>query len=255
MPQETTDAELAAELVRAAGALAQRMRRGGLSAEQKTSVSDIVTAADRDAEALVVSRLRRLRPDDAIVGEEGANHAGTSGRSWVIDPVDGTYNFLAGSTYWCSAIALKDESGVILGAIYHPHDDLLWFGGPGMPTLRNGELLPAVADLPLSQLSAATYLHPALITEPDVAAPFMQAARRPATLRMFGSGSMDLAGVAEGRNGCWFQHSCPEWDWLPGKAIVEGVGGSTAQVEVNGRIWSIAGGSSAVRELSEALSG
>ena len=88
------------------------MRMAGLQSQQKTSVSDVVTAADHAAEAYVLAQLQRCRPEDGILGEEGASVQGTSGRTWVIDPVDGTYNFLHGSTYWCSAIALKDAADV-----------------------------------------------------------------------------------------------------------------------------------------------
>src|SRR3546814_8483015 len=84
----SADLELAARLVREAGDLAASLRAEGLAAEQKSNVADIVTAADHAAEALIVEILRAERPDDSIVGEEGANHAGSSGRTWVIDPVD-----------------------------------------------------------------------------------------------------------------------------------------------------------------------
>ena len=74
-----------------------------------------------------------------------------------------------------------------------------------------------------------------------------------ATLRMLGSGSCDLGRVADGQLGCWFQHSCPEWDWLPGKAIVRAAGGAVDTVRVNGLEWFMAGGTTAVRELRAAL--
>ncbi|MCC9175542.1 inositol monophosphatase family protein [Arthrobacter sp. zg-Y179] len=256
------DFDLAAELVREAGQLALRMRSEGLTASEKTSVSDVVTAADREAEALVVNRLRQLRPDDGIVGEEGASHQGASGRSWVIDPVDGTYNFFAGSTYWCSAIALRSEPGpheppgdpdVLLGAIYQPQEDRLWIGGKGFPATVNGSVIAPPDDEPLDRLSAGTYIHPTWLLRPEVTAPWTAAASRAATIRMMGSGSCDLARVATGQSGAWFQHSCPEWDWLPGKAIVRAAGGSTAVVEVNGFRWHIAGTASAVREIHGAL--
>jgi fructose-1,6-bisphosphatase/inositol monophosphatase family enzyme len=70
---------------------------------------------------------------------------------------------------------------------------------------------------------------------------------------MLGSGSCDLGRVADGQLGCWFQHSCPEWDWLPGKAIVRAAGGATDTVRVNGLEWFMAGGTTAVRELRAAL--
>ena len=92
------DHQLAAALVREAGQLALLLRMGGLQSQQKTSISDVVTAADHAAEAYVLEQLQRCRPQDGILGEEGASVRGSSGRTWVIDPVDGTYNFLHGST-------------------------------------------------------------------------------------------------------------------------------------------------------------
>ena len=258
------DYQLASALVREAGQLALLMRMGGLQGERKTSVSDVVTAADHAAEAYVLEQLRRCRPEDGILGEEGASVAGTSGRTWVIDPVDGTYNFLHGSTYWCSAIALKrddsDHGGkpvadpeVLLGAIYQPELDKLWLGGEDRASTLNDEPISGFGDLPVNQISAATYIHPTWLADPRAAMPWHAAAVSAASLRMFGSGSCDLGRVADGELGCWFQHSCPEWDWLPGKAIVRAAGGDTAVVQVNGLNWFVAGGPTAVRELSAAL--
>ena len=239
------------------------MRQAGLEGRQKTSVSDVVTAADHAAEAYVLEQLQRCRPDDGILGEEGASVDGTSGRTWVIDPVDGTYNFLHGSTYWCSAIALKDSSGVLLGGIFQPEEDKLWLGGTARPATLNGERLTTFgtegapgagrSDTPLSELGAATYIHPTWLADPLCAMPWHAAATSAAALRMFGSGSCDLSRVADGELGCWFQHSCPEWDWLPGKAIVLAAGGAADVVRVNGLDWFVAGGTTAVRHLRAAL--
>lgn len=254
------DYELAAALVREAGQLALLMRMAGLQSEQKTSVSDVVTAADHAAEAYVLEQLRRCRPEDGILGEEGASVQGTSGRTWVIDPVDGTYNFLHGSTYWCSAIALKDSSDVMLGAIFQPEEDKLWLGGKAHPATLNGEPLTvfhqdrgARNSTAVAELGAATYIHPSWLMDPLCAMPWHAAATSAAALRMLGSGSCDLGRVADGQLGCWFQHSCPEWDWLPGKAIVRAAGGAVDTVHVNGLEWFIAGGTMAVRELRAAL--
>ncbi|MDI3242130.1 inositol monophosphatase family protein [Arthrobacter sp. AL08] len=260
---ELDDYQLAEALAREAGNLALLMRQAGLEGRQKTSVSDVVTAADHAAEAYVLEQLQRCRPDDGILGEEGSAVAGTSGRTWVIDPVDGTYNFLNGSTYWCSAIALKDSSGVLLGGIFQPEADKLWLGGRERPATLNGEPLTTFwpggvpgasrSDTPLSELGAATYIHPTWLADPLCAMPWHAAATSAAALRMFGSGSCDLSRVADGELGCWFQHSCPEWDWLPGQAIVLAAGGAADVVRVNGLDWFIAGGSTAVRQLRSAL--
>lgn len=257
------DYQLAEALVREAGTLALLMRQAGLEGKQKTSVSDVVTAADHAAEAYVLDQLQRCRPEDSILGEEGTSVTGPSGRTWVIDPVDGTYNFLHGSTYWCSAIALKDSSGVQLGAIYQPEEDKLWLGGTDRPASLNGERLNTFrsdgmagssrSDIPLSELGAATYIHPSWLADPMCAMPWHAAATSAAALRMFGSGSCDLSRVADGELGCWFQHSCPEWDWLPGQAIVLAAGGAADVVRVNGLDWFMAGGTTAVRQLRAAL--
>ncbi len=246
--------------MREAGQLALLMRMAGLQSQQKTSISDVVTAADHAAEAYVLEQLQRCRPQDGILGEEGASVQGSSGRTWVIDPVDGTYNFLHGSTYWCSAIALKDQSDVVLGAIFQPEEDKLWLGGRGHPASLNGEPLTVFQDnkgernaTAVAELGAATYIHPSWLMDPLCAMPWHAAATSAAALRMLGSGSCDLGRVADGQIGCWFQHSCPEWDWLPGKAIVRAAGGAVDTVRVNGLEWFMAGGTTAVRELRAAL--
>ncbi|WP_229053844.1 inositol monophosphatase family protein [Aeromicrobium sp. Leaf350] len=249
------DAQLAARLVTEAARLASEMRTTGLEVARKTSVSDVVTDADHAAERLVVETLTRERPDDGLLGEEGTEAAGTSGRRWVIDPVDGTYNFASGSDYWCSAIALTDGDVAVLGAVAHHATGTVWVGGPDLPTTANGQPLDGRQDAELAGLSVASYLHPSGIGHENVREPFLRAASGAATLRMLGSGSMDLVGVATGRIGAWFQHSTPAWDWLPGAAIVAGAGCSAVQREVGGLLWSAAGPPTATREIVERLTG
>lgn len=181
----------------------------------------------------------------------------------MIDPVDGTYNFLHGSSYWCSAIALKDSSGALLGAVFQPEEDKLWLGGTTRAATLNGEPLTSFrpldaggrgrAEAQLAELGAATYIHPTWLADPMCAMPWHAAATAAAALRMFGSGSCDLGRVADGELDCWFQHSSPEWDWLPGQAIVHAAGGATDVVRVNGLEWFVAGGTTAVKQLRAAL--
>lgn len=253
IPAGVDDATLALALTRRAGGLAARMRAEGLAGEQKTSVSDVVTAADHAAEALVAGTLARLRPDDGIVGEEGAEAQSLSGRTWVIDPVDGTYNFLAGLSTWCSALALRDAEGTVLGAVHQPAVDESWLGGRGRPTTLNGTSVGELVDLPLAQVAIATYLHPPVLPDADLREPWLAAISGAATVRVFGSGSCDLAAVAAGRVGAWVQQSVPEWDWLPGAALVEAAGGRAEQVEVRGTVWSVAGRPTAVAEVIAAM--
>jgi fructose-1,6-bisphosphatase/inositol monophosphatase family enzyme len=245
------DLALAATLVRQAGDLAARMLHEGLETVHKTSISDVVSAADHAAEELIVAQLRQLRPDDGLIGEEGTNIAGA--RTWFIDPVDGTYNFLSGLPYWCSAIALADAGGPILGAVYHPAADELWLGGRDQPTTCNGVQVAPLVDLPLARLSVASYLHPATLPDAGAREPLLNAISGAATVRMLGSGSVELAAVAAGRLGAWVQHDSLDWDWLPGAALVNAAGGATDVVEHRGHRWHIAGNRIAVADIRERL--
>lgn len=248
------DAALAGELVRAAGTLALRMRAEGVDAEQKRSVSDIVTEADHAAEALVLDRLRAERPDDGVVGEEGASAASRSGRTWHVDPVDGTYNYFAGLDWWCSAVALLDGDDVAVGAVYHPVSDVLYVGGPALPTTANGRPLPRIEDRPLSTSCLTTYLHPPFYGG-EVGEAFGRVVARAATLRMLGSGSMDHTAVARGILHALVQHSVASWDWWPGSALVRGVGGTARRTTAAGVEWSVAGAPTAVAQVVDVLEG
>jgi fructose-1,6-bisphosphatase/inositol monophosphatase family enzyme len=252
------DFALAADLVQAAGRLAARMLAEGLETRHKSSVTDVVSAADHAAEELVVSGLAEARPDDGIVGEEGTELTGD--RTWFIDPVDGTYNFLSGLPDWCSALALAERSPdgdwtPLLGAVYQPTADELWLGGVGRRTTCNGTAVPWLADTPLAELSLASYLHPATLFDAAVRQPVLSVLANAATLRMFGSGSAEMAGVAAGRLGAWLQREVPGWDWLPGAALVTAAGGSTAVVEHRGQRWHIAGNALAVEQIRHLLTG
>ncbi len=251
-PTLAADAALAADLVRSAGRLALEMRGQGVSVDTKTSISDVVTAADHAAEEYVVGRLSTERPADGVLGEEGAAREGSSGRRWIIDPVDGTYNFVQGLTWWCSALALVDGEDLLLGAVYHPHDDVVLVGGPGLPTRRNGVELPRIDDRPLAEACLTTYLHPPFYGD-HVGAAFGRVVSGAATVRMLGSGSMDLSAVAQGQLHVSCQHSVPPWDRLPGAALVLGAGGDHRVLEAAGKEWSVTGVPSAVAEVCERL--
>lgn len=252
------DAALAADLVREAGQLAAELRAEGLRPEHKTSPSDLVTVADRAAERLIADHLAALRPDDGLLGEEGASRPSRSGRTWVVDPVDGTWNFVQGLPWWCSAVALVEgdlttgQYDVLLGAVHHPEAGLLHVGGPDLSPTRNGVPLAPLADRPLAASCVATYLHPPFHDGP-VGEAFTRVVSRAETLRMLGSGTLDHVAVAEGRMGVLVQHSVPAWDWLPGSAIVRGVGGSARRVSAAGVEWSVAGAPTAVADVCAAL--
>lgn len=256
---DDSDNHLAQALVYNAARLAWRLRESGVQTEQKTSVSDVVTAADRAAEKFISQALRTIRPDDGLLGEEGTRHEGTSGRTWVIDPVDGTYNFTIGSDYWCSALALiegdpADPDKLIFGAVHRPAMGYTWFGGADIPTTRDATPVPDFQDQAPESTVLGSYLHPTNFLEPELRDAWIAVAGQFATVRMLGSASMDMAGVASGELGCWMQNSVASWDWLPGRALVEGAGGVTEKVTAAGTEWSIAGSPQSVSAAACALS-
>ena len=120
MTQHTLASELrhvAEQLARAAGDMALKGRKSGdVTAITKSSPTDMVTQYDKASEEMVTTGLRTLRPDDAIVGEEGANYDGTSGITWHIDPIDGTSNFYFDIPMWAVSIGAVDTQGPIAGA-------------------------------------------------------------------------------------------------------------------------------------------
>ena len=186
--------------------LAARMLREGLTTHHKTSISDVVSAADHAAEKLVVDRLRAERPDDAIVGEEGTDDAG-AGRTWFVDPVDGTYNFLSGLPAWCAAVrwtsarrGLPAGDGRAVARRRRSSDD---------PQRRRH--CRRCTTAPLAEVSIATYLHPTTLPDETLRLPLLRAMQGAATVRMLGSGSVELAAVAAGRLGASVQA-----DSLPG---------------------------------------
>jgi myo-inositol-1(or 4)-monophosphatase len=251
------DLALAASLVRAAGKLAAQMLSDGLSTQHKTSVSDVVSAADHAAEELIGSRLQAERPDDGMIGEEGTSRPGA--RTWFVDPVDGTYNFLSGLQIWCAALALADaddddDAVPILGAVYQPSADELWIGGRDRPTTLNGSAVPPLGDRPLDQIAVASYLHPTTLADDSIRVPLLRVVQGAATVRMLGSASVELAAVATGRLGAWVQVESLPWDWLPGAALVRAVGGRTEVVEAHGHRWHIAGPGRAVDTISDLVS-
>lgn len=247
-----SDAELAAHVVEQAGGEAERLRRKGMKVGRKRNHADVVTEADLAAERLIVETLRTHRPEDSIVGEEGAAYDGSSGRTWIIDPVDGTWNFLHRLNRWCSAVALVADGQPKVGAVHKPRAGSTYVGGIDLPATRNGEVLPSIGDVGRGEGCLATYLHPPLFGT-DVGAAWQRAIAGAATIRMLGSGSLDLVSVARGQLAAYVQHSVPDWDWYPGVALVLSVGGTARKVHAGGVEWAVAGAPSTVTAICEAL--
>src|SRR3954464_14746440 len=122
-------AAVAASVATSAGQLLldgrRRAQSGRLDVDTKTSATDMVTEIDRAAEALIVEELRRVRPDDGLLGEEGSSSTGTSGVRWIIDPLDGTTNYLYGIPAFAVSIGAEVDGAIVAAAVFDPvHDEL-----------------------------------------------------------------------------------------------------------------------------------
>ncbi|MBA3895790.1 MAG: histidinol-phosphatase [Sphingomonadaceae bacterium] len=152
-----TDADiaLANHLADAAGAAIRPLFRAGIGVEDKADASP-VTEADRAAEAAMRRLIAAEAPRDGIIGEECGERAGTSGRTWVLDPIDGTTSFVAGRPIFGTLIALMEDGWPVLGVIDQPIARERWVGAAGKPTLFNGKPLRTRMCPALSQAVLAT---------------------------------------------------------------------------------------------------
>jgi myo-inositol-1(or 4)-monophosphatase len=230
---------LATELAREAGALALSMRAGIGVLETKSSPTDVVTAADKAVEELLVERITAARPEDGLLGEEGAGSPGTSGIRWVIDPIDGTVNYLYGIPQWAVSIGVEDSTGTMVGVVFDPSKGELWQAVRGGGAVLN--------DVPV-RCSSVTSLAAALVGTGfgyDARRRAAQARLLPTLLptvrdiRRLGAGSLDLCSVAAGRLDAYFEQGLSPWDLSAGGliaaeagAVVTGLHGRPAGAEL-----------------------
>jgi myo-inositol-1(or 4)-monophosphatase len=243
----TGDVDLAARAVRAGAAAALAQARDGLDVRAKGSPSDLVSMADTASEQAIAALLRAERPDDALVGEEGA-HAEGGARRWLVDGIDGTFNFVSGIPHWCVAVGLEADGAPVAGAVYDPNAGELFAGGRGHPATRNGEPLAVRTGRTLAQAAVATYLR--ADKGADRGATLARLEERAGILRTGGAGSLELAWVAAGRVDVWAQPNVSPWDWVPGAALVASAGGRIAVLDGE-PAWHLAGPAALVGELAE----
>jgi len=230
--EHSTRRDVAATVAREAGMLlanyaAQHALGTDLDVATKTSLTDPVSNADRASEHHITTALHQAFPADGIITEEGQGEAqSTSGYWWVIDPLDGTVNFLYGIPLWCVSIACVDNSGTVAAAIYHPNADELFTAVRDGGALLNGTPLACANDVPLRQSLIATgFSYEAEAREPqgNELAELLPHVR---DIRRGGAAALDLAWVAAGRYTAYFEMTLKTWDWAAGSLLVTEAGGS-----------------------------
>jgi myo-inositol-1(or 4)-monophosphatase len=191
----------------------------------------MVSDADRDAEAAIEQILLAERPGDALIAEEGAHNQGGSGRRWVVDPLDGTTNFLYGFPAWAVSVALEDEDGGAVGVVHDPVRDEIFTAARGEGARLN--------DRPI-RVSEPEGLEAALVATGfgyDAERRRAQAERLVTVLpevrdiRRAGAAALDLAWLAAGRIDGYYERGLKPWDWAAGSLLVTEAGGALRRLE------------------------
>ena len=187
-----------------------------------------MTAADRASEALIDRRIREVRPDDGMLGEEGAERPGTTGLRWVVDPLDGTVNYLYRIPQWCVSVACEDADGPLVGVVHDPNRRETFVGSRdagasvGGAALRIGE----VADLGGAIVATGfSYEHAVRADQGRSLAGLLGGVR---DLRRFGAAALDLAWVADGRVDGYLEFGLQPWDWAAGRLLIAEAGGTSS---------------------------
>lgn len=229
--------QIAQDLAMAAGRLIVDERPRGLGvAATKSSETDVVTVMDQRSEAFLHEQLAALRPDDGLLGEEGASHDGTTGITWVVDPIDGTVNYLYEIPAYAVSIAacVGDVSTVgawrtVAGAVYNPiTDELFHARAGGGAFLRRGDQVQQLAVSDETQLGHALtgtgfgYDSDKRVQQGAVVARIVGQVR---DLRRIGSAALDLCFVGAGRLDVYYESGLNPWDQAAGQLIVVEAGG------------------------------
>lgn len=247
--QLTPELETAAAVIREAASMARRAQDRLLDVAIKSGPADLVSQVDRDLDNFIVSRLLDRFPADGSLSEEGGRQAGTSGRTWVVDPIDGTHNYIAGLPYYGISIALMEGRRTLLGLIHDGSNGTVHAATaapatdadqgqdsarpPSVTALgRSPRRDPIRRQLKVSSALVAVNLPPAAIFSGSGLRPPLD---RIGAIRITGSLSLDLAWTAAGRfDCCAYRHRDNPWDWAAGELIALSRGRSVISAQWNG---------------------
>ncbi len=222
-----------------AGQLVVEARRGAVEvADRKSSPVDVVTQVDRDAESLIRGRLAELRPGDGFLGEESGGGGGTTGLTWVVDPIDGTVNFLYGIPHYAVSIAVVEGEAdphtwtALAGVVVNPATGELFSATAGGGAQLGERTIAVAPPVPLAEALIATGFAYRSETRAEQGAAVARLLPMVRDVRRMGTASLDLCAVASGRVNAYFERTLNPWDHAAGALIaaeagarVTGIGG------------------------------
>ena len=219
--------DFAVDLARAAGDILKHYAKREKFIELKGR-ANLVTAADKESEALIIEAIHKQYPNHSILAEESGARAGTDSSQgrWVIDPLDGTTNFAHQYPFFCVSIAFEQNGQILCGAVYDPARDDMFSGGVGVGSFVNGERLK-VSDAPkLSDALLMTGFPYNMRDQIDtLVGQFRAFLVESQAVRRGGSAALDLCYVAMGRCDGFWEANLQPWDTAAGKVILEEAGG------------------------------
>ena len=212
---------VAVAVVRPAAEQAHRMRAAGVDqVSTKSSDTDVVTAADRSVEREVVAALRRTRPDDTVVGEEyGEQARGDAGVRWLLDPIDGTVNYLYGLPWYAVSLAAEVDGAAVAGVVCNPATGQEWTAAAGHGAWSGGRRLRGSRQTRLGHALVSTgfgYEPARRAHQAAVVAGLISEVR---DIRRFGAAALDLCLAAEGWVDAYFERGLSPWDHAAGGLV------------------------------------
>jgi myo-inositol-1(or 4)-monophosphatase len=226
------DLELALRAAREAGELLLGFY--GLEPEglgSKSSETDLVSDADREAERAIRELLAAERPRDGLLAEEGSSSDAESGRRWIVDPLDGTINFLYGFPAWAVSIALEDGEGLALGVVHSPIHAETFHAVRGEGAWLGERPLRVRASTRLGRAMVATGFSYEAERRAEQAEVISRVLPRARDIRRAGAAALDLAWVAAGRLDAFYERGLKTWDLAAGQLLVEESGGAVQALE------------------------
>jgi myo-inositol-1(or 4)-monophosphatase len=196
----------------------------------KSSPTDLVSDADRTSEKFLLDFLKHERPQDGVVAEEGGGRASSSGLTWVIDPLDGTVNFLFGIPVWCVSIAVEDPHGPLAAVVYDPNRDELFAAERDEGATLNAEPIHVSERVELSSALIGTGFSYDSEVRSEQAGIFTRVLPQVRDVRRAGSAAIDLASLACGRLDGFYEAPMEAWDKAAGVLLVQEAGGVLSEL-------------------------
>jgi myo-inositol-1(or 4)-monophosphatase len=244
--------KLALNIARQAGELLTD-RPASWNLTVKSTAIDIATQMDLASEKLIVDAILASRPSDAIIGEEGANRTGTSGLTWVIDPVDGTVNYFYGLPGWSISIAVKDELGTLVGVVHSPTTNSTWYASRGGGAFLNDEKIECNNPIELNRALLSTGFAYDVNTRSKQLVIVNALVPQIRDLRRIGSAAVDICHVATGLVDGYFETGLYEWDLAAGELIAREAGAIVQTKSWHGLDLTVAAGAHLFSQLSRAI--